>query len=102
MVSTCMVPTVKHGGGGVMVWGCFTGDTVGDLFKIEDTLNQHVYHSIVQRLAIPSSLRLAGPSFIFQQDDDPKRTASVLRQVTWPPQSPDLNPVRWFGMRWTA
>ena len=29
MVSTCMVPTVKHRGGGVMVWGCFAGDTLG-------------------------------------------------------------------------
>ena len=48
MVSTRMVPTVKHGGGGVMVWGWFAGDTVGDLFKIEDTLNQHGYHSILQ------------------------------------------------------
>ena len=36
-----MVPTAKHGGGGVMVWGCFASDTVGDLFKIEGTLNQH-------------------------------------------------------------
>uniref|UniRef100_A0A667ZX45 Uncharacterized protein n=1 Tax=Myripristis murdjan TaxID=586833 RepID=A0A667ZX45_9TELE len=48
MDSTCLVPTVKHGGGGVMVWGCFAGDTVGDLFKIEGTLNQHGYHSILQ------------------------------------------------------
>ena len=56
MVSTCMVPTVKHGGGGVMVWGCFAGDTVWDLFKIEGTLNQHGYHSILQRHAIPSNL----------------------------------------------
>lgn len=42
MDSTCLVPTVKHGGGGVMVWGCFAGDTVGDLFKIEGILNQHL------------------------------------------------------------
>jgi hypothetical protein len=25
---------MKHGGGGVMVWGCFAGDTVCDLFRI--------------------------------------------------------------------
>uniref|UniRef100_A0AAZ3NYC5 Transposase Tc1-like domain-containing protein n=1 Tax=Oncorhynchus tshawytscha TaxID=74940 RepID=A0AAZ3NYC5_ONCTS len=40
MISTHVVPTVKHGGGGVMVWGCFTGDTVCDLFRIQGTLNQ--------------------------------------------------------------
>lgn len=34
-----MVPTVKHGGGGMMVAGCFASDTVGDLFKIEGALN---------------------------------------------------------------
>ena len=38
------------------VWRCFAGDTVGDLFKTEGTLNQHGYHSILQRHAIPSSL----------------------------------------------
>ena len=65
--------------------------------------------------AIPFGLRLVGPSFIFQQDNDPKHTSrlckgyltkkesdGVLRQMTWPPQSPDLNPIECFGMRWTA
>ena len=33
MISTCVGPTVKHGGGGVMVWGCFACDTVSDLFR---------------------------------------------------------------------
>ncbi|CAJ0940005.1 unnamed protein product [Ranitomeya imitator] len=69
-------------------------------------LNQHDYHSILQRHAIPSGLRLVGPSFIFQQDNDPKHTSrlckgyltkkesdGVLRQMTWSPQSPDLNPI---------
>ena len=33
MISACVVSTVKHGGG-VMVRGCFSGDTVSDLFRI--------------------------------------------------------------------
>ncbi|KAK6296674.1 hypothetical protein J4Q44_G00328160, partial [Coregonus suidteri] len=60
MISACVFPTVKHGGGGVMVWGCFSGDTVCDLFRIQGTLNQHGYHSILQRCAIPSGLGLVG------------------------------------------
>ena len=39
MISECVVPTVKHGGGGVMAWGCFAGDTVSDLFRIQGTFN---------------------------------------------------------------
>jgi hypothetical protein len=35
---------VKHGGGDVMVWGCFDGDTVSDLFRIQGTLYQHAQH----------------------------------------------------------
>ena len=37
MISACVVPTVKHGGG-VMVWGFFAGDTVSDFFRIQGTL----------------------------------------------------------------
>ena len=54
LISACIFLTVKHGGGGVMVWGCFAGNTVCDLFRIQGTLNQHCYHSILQRYAIPS------------------------------------------------
>uniref|UniRef100_A0AAZ3R0F8 Tc1-like transposase DDE domain-containing protein n=1 Tax=Oncorhynchus tshawytscha TaxID=74940 RepID=A0AAZ3R0F8_ONCTS len=53
----------------------------------------------------PSRLRLVGLSIGFQQDNDPKHTSrlckgyltkesdGVLHQMTWPPQSPDLNPI---------
>jgi hypothetical protein len=48
MISACVIPNVKHGGGGVMVWWCFASDTVSDLFRIQGTLNQHGYHSTLQ------------------------------------------------------
>ena len=66
MISACVVPTVKHGGGDVMVWGCFAGDTVCDLFRIQGTLNHYGNNSILQRYIIPSGLRLVGLSFLFQ------------------------------------
>uniref|UniRef100_A0A3Q2FWJ3 alpha-amylase n=1 Tax=Cyprinodon variegatus TaxID=28743 RepID=A0A3Q2FWJ3_CYPVA len=47
MYSTCLVPNVKHGGEGVMVWGCSAG-----AFKIKGILNQDGYHSILQRHVI--------------------------------------------------
>ena len=101
MISACVVPTLKHGGGGVEVlcwWHC-------DLFRIQGTLNQHGYHSILQRYTILSGLRLVGLSFVFQQDNDPKHTSrlckgyltkgsdGMLHQMTWLPHSPDLNPI---------
>ena len=43
IIFACVVPTVTHGGGGVMMWGCFAGDTVIDLFRIHCTLNPVAY-----------------------------------------------------------
>ena len=54
MIYPCMVPTLKQGGGGVMVSGGFFCDSVSELFGIEGTLNQHGYHSILQHYTIPS------------------------------------------------
>lgn len=31
-------PTFKHGGGKIMVWGCFSSNGVGDLYKIDGTM----------------------------------------------------------------
>ena len=44
----------------------------------------------------------AGDNFIFQDDNDPKHTAHIVKNylrnhqiemLEWPPQSPDLNPI---------
>ena len=49
MLSACVVLSVKHGGGDVMVWGGFDGDTVCDLFRIQCKLNQRGQHSAATR-----------------------------------------------------
>ncbi len=38
-----VLPTVKHGGGSVMVWGCMSAAGTGDLQFIEGTMNANVY-----------------------------------------------------------
>ena len=35
----CVLPTVKHGGGSVMVWGCMSAASTGELQFIEGTMN---------------------------------------------------------------
>lgn len=103
---SCVVPTVKHGGGSVMVWGCFGGFESGNFIQVKGTMRKEDYYSILQRHAIPSGLRLIGRNFILQQDNDPKHSSKlctnyiegkerqgVLQIMKWPPQSPDLSPI---------
>lgn len=109
MMGQCISPTVKHGGGSIMVWGCFGNGQVGKLFKIEGKMKKEEYHNILVKHAIPSGLKVIGPSFYFQQDNDPKHTSKLcqdylikkvkenkLRLLDHPPQSPDCNPIEFL------
>ncbi|KAI5706979.1 hypothetical protein M8J75_013076 [Diaphorina citri] len=102
----CTVASVKHGGGSVMVWGCFGGSGVGDLVRIEGIMRKEEYKKILEDNVVPSGTNLIGNGFIFQHDNDPKHTSklckgflasqeqqSVLKVMEWPPQSPDCNPI---------
>ena len=51
MTDGCVVPTVKHGGGSVLVWRCFGGESSGDLVQIKGIMRKEQYHSILQRHA---------------------------------------------------
>ncbi len=61
--------TVKHGGGGVMVWGCMSAAGTGELQFIEGTMNANMYCAIMKRSSIPSFLRL-GRREVCQHDND--------------------------------
>lgn len=81
MNSQCVVSTVKHGGGSIMVWGCFGNGQTGDLKKVEGILKKEGYHQILVKHAIPSGKRLMGGKFAFQQDNDPKHTSILCKKI---------------------
>ena len=43
----CAMPTVKHGGENVMVWGCMRAAGVGELYFIEGNMNSIMYCEIL-------------------------------------------------------
>ncbi len=51
----CMVPTVKHGGGSVLMWGCMSAAGVGgELHFIDGIMNSQMYCSILKEKMLPS------------------------------------------------
>lgn len=96
-------PTVKHGGGSVMVWGCMAANGVGKMEFVDGIMDQFKYQGILDRNLKESARQLGlGRRYTFQQDNDPKHSAkstmeyfkrNKIVKLDWPPQSPDLNPI---------
>ncbi len=57
----CMVPTVKHGGGSVIMWGCMSAAGVGELHFIDSIMNSQMYCSILKEKMLPSLKKLPFP-----------------------------------------
>ena len=97
------IPTVKHGGGNLMLWGCFSAKGTGQLHRIEGRMNGAMYREILGDNLLPSVRVLkTGRGLVFQHDNDPKHMAKATKEwlkkkhikvLEWPSRSPDLNPI---------
>lgn len=94
--------TVKHGGGNIMVWGCFSGNGIGPIHRITSTMTATIYRDLLSSVMLPYAEWEMPLSWTFQHDNDPKHTAGVVKVwlqeneiniMSWPAQSPDLNPI---------
>jgi len=68
-LSDCIVPSVKFGGGGIIVWCCFSGAGLGPLVPVKGTLNASAYQEILDNFMLPTLWKQFrdGP-FLFQHD----------------------------------
>ncbi|KAG2462687.1 TC1A transposase, partial [Polypterus senegalus] len=97
------IPTVKHTGGSIMLWECFSTAGTGRLVRIKRKMTAAMYRDILDENLLQSALDLRlGRRFILQQGNDPKHTAKISKEwlqdisvnvLEWPSQSPDLNPI---------
>ena len=103
MNPACVVPTVKHGGGNIMVWAGMSALGPGPIRLVDGVMDQYQYRKILEETMLSAAeIMFANRPWIFQHDNDPKHTARSVKQwindqsfeyLWWPAQSPDLNPI---------
>ena len=76
----CVTRTMKHGGGKIQIWGCFTARDVGNIHHVKGIMDQKVYKQILIHHMRPSVLQYGCKDhIIFQLGNDPKHTVKSVK-----------------------
>ncbi|GBM82874.1 Transposable element Tcb2 transposase [Araneus ventricosus] len=96
---------IQAGGGGIMLWGTFSLAALGPVLVVEQTMKVANYLNIIaDQLHLYMTFVFPTRNGIFQQDDAPCHKARIVLEwfkehtdefhlMSWPPNSPDLNPM---------
>ncbi|MCI4388645.1 hypothetical protein PGIGA_G00088540 [Pangasianodon gigas] len=105
MAPACTMGRMQAGGGSVMLWAMFCWETLGPGIHVDSILTHTTYLNIVADQVHPfMAMLFPNGSDLFQQDNAPCHTVKIVQEwfkehdkkfkvMTWPPNSPDLNPI---------
>lgn len=89
---THLIPTVKHGAGGVTNWTCFAATGPRELAVIEIKMTSILYQNILETNLRPFVQQLKmGQNWVMQQGSGPKHTSKSTSEC------PRKNKMEWNG-----
>ena len=106
MAPGCTIVGRQANGGSVMLWAIFCWETLGPAIHVDLTLTLTSYLSVVADHVHPFMEKVFPDGCgLFQQDNTPCHKAKMVHEwfeernnvfegLTWPRNSPDLNPIK--------